>query len=146
MCIMLCMCRFFGIPMNILPEIRSCSEVYGDIVSQLFMSLSMSWWSIQTLTLTMLCVQADGPLKGTPICGVSCSKVIVPFHGLLKDPLPPLRPSSLISLPSSLSSPPPSPYSPFLSSFLALFSLDPLPSLPSLPTSISVLVTSKLPW
>ena len=31
--------RFFGIPMNILPEIRSCSEVYGHIVSPLSMTL-----------------------------------------------------------------------------------------------------------
>lgn len=25
------LCRFFGIPLEILPEIRSCSEVYGNI-------------------------------------------------------------------------------------------------------------------
>lgn len=37
------LCKFFGIPMEILPEIRSSSEVYGRI--------------------------AEGPLKDVPICG-----------------------------------------------------------------------------
>jgi glycerol kinase len=39
------LCRFFGVPQKILPEIRSSSEIYGDIT--------------------------EGPLRGVPISGVS---------------------------------------------------------------------------
>ena len=129
--------RFFGIPMNILPEIRSCSEVYGHIVSPSFYDIVLSNDNNRsTYTLSLYCCQADGPLKGTPICGVSCSDTwkILSFH---KFPLSFLFP--LLTCPLWLQ---PLPLSPALSlSFL--FSLFPR-SFPS--PSLSVLVTSRLPW
>jgi glycerol kinase len=54
--------RFFGIPMDLLPEIRSSSEIYGCL--------------------------ADGSLQGVPISGVIRSKCIefveVKLHVLKK--------------------------------------------------------------
>lgn len=44
------LCRYFDIPMQILPEIRSSSEIYGHI--------------------------KIGPLTGIPISGVSCTPEI----------------------------------------------------------------------
>ena len=90
--------RFFGVPINILPEIRSCSEVYGHIVSPLFYDIVLSQVTgVHAITLSLYCCcQADGPLKGTPICGVSCSDniwVILSFHRF---------PLSLLFLPSLL--------------------------------------------
>ena len=55
--------------MNILPDIRTSSEFYGEIVSSVCLP--------NFVTLTVLCVhvyflfQAEGLFKGVPLCGVS---------------------------------------------------------------------------
>lgn len=43
------LCKIFGIPMSVLPQIKSSSEIYGYLT--------------------------DSVLKGVPISGVSCCKI-----------------------------------------------------------------------
>ena len=75
--------------------------------------------------ITLFCCQADGPFKGTPICGV-----MYLYHFLFERPFlstsfpRPPSPSSLVPFFSSLLSPPHSPLLPFsLSSFSLSLSL-----------------------
>ena len=58
--------RFFGIPMNILLRSHCKCEL-------------IRYASTHSLHVLLLCYQADGPFKGTPICRVSCCNSTVPL-------------------------------------------------------------------
>ncbi|KAI3366125.1 hypothetical protein L3Q82_009946 [Scortum barcoo] len=68
------LCKYFGIPMEILPRVRSSSEIYGLMIYQITrMSFDTNQIQAQdtqfTYTINLFSLQKSGALSGIPISG-----------------------------------------------------------------------------
>ena len=76
--------RFFGIPQEILPDIRSSAEIYGYIVS----GDMRSFGQYSLIPRLSACVknlfsfhsQVEGKLRGVPICGVGLCVLVTSYN------------------------------------------------------------------